>query len=176
MSIVYRLLRYKVRYTEYGNEETISWTRIRRLTGADALSPLPKSAEMETTPEEETQEPANDVPPPFAGMRPRALCVEQKVPPETNLGDEPAKVADVVNPVLRSGTSGRKLSWKEKLAARTTPRVDLDQKQKEISLVPDFAAQRMEQEVERAGMDKSEWRTKVAFGIGSSKKSRERHT
>lgn len=131
---------------------------------------------METAPAEETQEPANDVPPPFAGMRPRALCVEQKVPPETNLGDEPAKVADIVNPVLRSEASGRKLSWKEKVAARNTKRVNLDQKKKEISLVPDFAAQRREQEVERAGMDKSEWRTKVAFGMSSSKKSRDRHT
>ncbi|CAN0552588.1 unnamed protein product, partial [Ectocarpus sp. 12 AP-2014] len=30
----FEIARYKVRYMEYGNEETISWTRIRRLTGA----------------------------------------------------------------------------------------------------------------------------------------------
>lgn len=132
---------------------------------------------------------ADDAPPPFAGMRPRALCVENYEPPKAQASgrdggdDAAAQAADVVNPVLLSAAPpGRKLSWKEKLAARKKAGsggkdeggsgvggVNVLPK-KEISLVRDFAAQRREQ-AEDGKMDKSEWRTRVAFGIGNAKRS-----
>lgn len=122
-------------------------------------------------------------------MRPRAMCVENYAPPKTQDSEEgdaaaaAQEAADVVNPVLLSAAPpGRKLSWKEKLAARkkaggggaggkgegASSGVNVLPK-KEISLVQDFAAQRREQAVENK-MDKSEWRTRVAFGIGSAKR------
>ena len=39
---------------------------------------------------------------------------------------------------------------------------------KHISLVPDFLGQRKEQEGEKM-LDKSEWRSKVVFGMGGAK-------
>lgn len=184
--------RYKVRYSEYGNEETVAWTRIKRLQSAEQPAPLSIPAVEPQMPSQEQAEsppPAGDAPPPFAGMRPRALCVESYDPPKAQAaceGEEEAdaaKTADVVNPVLLSAaTPGRKLSWKEKVAARKKAGagggaggggggscgVNVLPK-KEISLVRDFAAQRREQAADRK-MDKSEWRTRVAFGMGNAKR------
>lgn len=179
------LHRYKVRYSAYGNAETLAWTRIRRTSEPGDSYPVSQAAvELETTSsEEEVAAPADEAPPPFAGMRPRALCVENKSPPKPKASEKDnvaqAGVADVVNPVLRSATPGRKLSWKDKLAARKSgvsgqaaaaaaAGVHVLPK-KQISLIPDFAAQRREQEVDTA-MDKSEWRTRVAFGMGNPKR------
>lgn len=123
---------------------------------------------------------------PFAGMRPRSLCIEHEDPPKTdrkinNDAESPsAAVVDVVNPVILSTAPGRKLSWKEKLQARKAgassgsgPSGGADGvrilPKKEISLVPDFAAQRKEEEVKRV-LDKSGWRSKVIFGMGGSKR------
>lgn len=143
-----------------------------------------------SSPERETLQPVEEeAAPPFAGMRPRALCVESNPPKrETQAGgaDEAAETTDVVNPVLLSAApnpAGRKLSWKDKLAARKKKTAGgagggeanggsgvhvLPKKQ--VSLVRDFAAQRREQQeqVDRK-MDKSEWRTKVAFGLPGKK-------
>lgn len=188
--------RYKVRYSEYGNEETVAWTRLKKLKSAEPPAPSsqpPVEPKMPTSPEQQQAASpplAEDAPPPFAGMRPRAMCVENYSPkPKAQQasegdGDGAAQAADVVNPVLLSAApSGRKLSWKEKLAARKKAggtgkggggggaggvSVHVLPK-KEVSLVQDFAAQRKEQAVDRK-MDKSEWRTKVAFGIGNAKR------
>ncbi len=146
------------------------------------------------SPERETpRPPEEEAAPPFAGMRPRALCVESSSNPpkrETQASGaaEAVETADVVNPVLLSAPpavnpAGRKLSWKDKLAARKKKAaggagggeanggggVHVFPK-KQISLVRDFAAERREQQeqVDRK-MDKSEWRTKVAFGLSGKK-------
>lgn len=138
------------------------------------------AVELETAPsEEEIAAPADEAPPPFAGMRPRALCVENKSPRRPQTSEKhsvtQAGAADVVNAALRPAAPGRKLSWKDKLAARksavnvqTAAGVHVLSKG-QISLIPDFAAQRREQNVDTA-MDKSEWRAKVAFGMGNSKR------
>lgn len=126
----------------------------------------------------------------FAGMRPRSLNVEKGTsiePPEKK--QEAAKSSivnadDVVNPAILSASAapGRKLSWKDKLKARKIgarsgkngPPASEDGlrilPKKEISLVPDFAAQKREQQADKL-LDKSEWRTKVVFGMGSSKRT-----
>lgn len=190
------MFRYKVRYSEYGNEETVAWTRLKKNKSVGPPSALSKPAvEQKISPEQaEAPSPAEDAaaPPPFAGMRPRAMCVEKYAPPKAQAtseggeGGDTAQAADVVNPaVLLSAAppaSGRRPSWKEKLAARKKSGggakgegggggvggVNVLQK-KEISLVRDFAAQRREQAVD-GKMDKSEWRTRVAFGIGNAKR------
>lgn len=188
--------RYKVRYTEYGNEETIPWVRIRRLESAEAVAvseqtaavkPPVAAAPFEFPPtsgdKSESAPPADGESKPFAGMRPRSLCVKDAPPsePEEKLGiPSSAESADVVNPVIRCATPGRKMSWKEKLQARKagaanesagagTDGVRILPK-KQISLVPDFAGHRKKQEGEKL-LDKSEWRTKVVFGMGSAKKT-----
>lgn len=177
------LHRYKVRYSAYGNEETLPWTKIRRTnepSQADSCSVNQEAVEPETAPsKEDVAAPANEAPPPFAGMRPRALCVEKEIPPTPQASEKDtsaqAGAADVVNAALRSAAPGRKLSWKDKLAARksgvsgqASAGVHVLPK-KEVSLIPNFAAQRKDQEVDTA-MDKSEWRTRVAFGMGKSKR------
>lgn len=187
--------RYKVRYSEYGNEETISWTRIRRLESAEAVAASEEQTTVEATAvdpfkfpstgdrsvDKETAPPTDGESKPFAGMRPRSLCVvkdsPRQEPEEKTDSYTPAESADVVNPVIRSATPGRKMSWKEKLQARKAGANEsagadgvriLPKKQ--ISLVPDFLGQRKEQEGERM-LDKSEWRSKVVFGMGGAKKT-----
>lgn len=119
----------------------------------------------------------------FAGLRPRSLGVEHSEP-QSRLPAEQSKqmltdeaVADVViNPsLLPSNKPGRKLSWKEKLQARTVAvgsgaNSARTIAKKQISLVPDYAAaaQRRERQVDQS-LDKSEWRSKVVFGMGGSK-------
>lgn len=170
--------------------------RLKKLQSAEPPAPSsqppeePKAPQTSTQQRAESPSPAEDAPPPFAGMRPRAMCVESYAPKPTTQagdgeGDDAAHAADVVNPVLLSAApSGQKLSWKEKLAARKKAggagkgegggggaggaNVNVLPK-KEISLVQDFAAQRREQAVD-GKMDKSEWRTRVAFGIGNAKR------
>jgi len=194
--------RYKVRYSEYGNEETIAWTRLKRLAETPPPPPptvtqptvaevrIPRPPTERETPQQAEEE--IEAAPPFAGMRPRALCVESNKNPSkreaqaSGAGEAVVETADVVNPVLLSATpnpAGRKLSWKDKLAARKKKAAGggaggeanggggvhvLPKKQ--VSLVRDFAAQRREQQeqVDRK-MDKSEWRTKVAFGLTGKK-------
>lgn len=199
--------RYKVRYSEYGNEETVAWTRIKKLQSVEPPAPSSPPAvepKMAASPEKAGAPPPadDDAPPPFAGMRPRAMCVENYAPPKAqasageadDAAQAAAAAADVVNPALLSAAaaaapSGRKLSWKEKLAARKKAggaggkgegggnsgaggggvNVNVLPK-KEISLVQDFAAQRRREQAVDGKMDKSEWRTRVAFGIGSAKR------
>lgn len=184
-------VRYKVRYCEYGNEETLSWKRIRRPEATVRPSPpaapsvpepvmsSPDKAPMSSEPDAMT-----DVSKPFAGMRPRSLCVdkidarkEPSVKRDVTTSQD-AVAVDVVNPDILSVTSGRKLSWKEKLQARkagaSRPVGGADGvcilPKKQVSLVPDFAAQRRDQEGDNR-LDKSEWRSKVVFGMGSSKRT-----
>lgn len=122
----------------------------------------------------------DDASKPFAGMRPRSLCVDKNEPPKDQQQSDndytmsANGTADLVNPVILSAASGRKLSWKEKLQARRGPAAAgvagaKTLPKKTISLVPDFAAQRREQDGQNV-LDKSELRTKVVFGMGSSKK------
>lgn len=184
-------LRYKVRYFEYNNEETLSWTRIRLPPESPAQVPSPSimsAALEEAVPSPTIAQAANvsressEVSPSFAGMRPRSICVEKNEPvqraPEAQSGvDLDALGTAVVNPVLLSSNPGRKLSWKQKLQARKTgpagpetANIHVGLPKKQISLVPDFAAQRREQEPARC-LDNSEWRCKVVFGMGGFKGS-----
>lgn len=192
------MFRYKVRYTDYGNEETISWTRIKRLRSVQA-SPQPLAPELTSPPISSVEA----VPPPperppqhtdgeaseissvaFAGLRPRSLGVEHSAT-QSRLPEEPNEQvssqdanADVINPsLLSSSGQGKRLSWKEKLQARkagagSSADGSVSVSKKQISLVPDFAAaaQKRAQQVDTR-LDKSEWRSKVVFGIGSSKAS-----
>lgn len=186
-----RSVRYKIRYCEYGNEETLSWKKIRRpeATGSSppVLHSVPKPfvSSPDKAPMPSEPDATAGISKPFAGMRPRSLCVDKTDAREEPLmkRDETASqsttvVVDVVNPDILSVTPGRKLSWKEKLQARKTgasrPVDGADGvrilPKKQICLVPDFAAQRREQEGDNR-LDKSEWRSKVAFGMGNSKKT-----
>lgn len=189
--------RYKVRYTDYGNEETISWTRIKRPQSVEASSQppapevtAPPVSSVEAVPRtlerppQHTGKEVSEVPSvAFAGLRPRSVGVEHSAT-QSRLPEEPIKQvpsedtnADVINPsLLSSSGQGKKLSWKEKLQARKagagqssadgSPPVS----KKQISLVPDFAAaaQKRAQQVDTR-LDKSEWRSKVVFGIKGSK-------
>lgn len=182
-------------YSEYGNEETISWTRIRRLEYAEAgaaseeqmtteptaAAPFEFPSTIERAIDKNSSPPTDGESKPFAGMRPRSLCVV-KDPPRQAMEEKqdtstPAESADVVNPVIRSANPGRKMSWKEKLQARKAGANDSAGAEgvrilpkKQISLVPDFLGQRKEQEGEKL-LDKSEWRSKVVFGMGGAKKT-----
>lgn len=183
----FSVFRCKVRYSEYSNEETLSWTRIRRIESPPAqilLEPQPAAA----LPEEdlaadarnvspESTEATDEVPLAFAGMRPRSLCVEREMPAKAPLGHGDDVTAldadvDVVNPVLFSSPPGRKMSWKEKLRAKKAATSDgtLVHEKKQVSLVPDFAAKRRKDQQDYV-LDQSELRTKVVFGMGSSKKT-----
>lgn len=184
-----------MRYSEYGNEETISWTRIRRLESAEAVvaseeqttvqptaaAPFQFPSTADTSVDKETAPPTDGECKQFAGMRPRSLCVIKDPPlqqtEEKQDSSAPPESADIVNPVIRSATPGRKMSWKEKLQARKAGGNEsagadgvriLPKKQ--ISLVPDFLGQRKEQDGEKL-LDKSEWRSKVVFGMGGAKKA-----
>lgn len=180
--------RYKVRYSEYGNEETISWKRIRRLESAEAVVAQEGQTTVEPTVaapvetlltiEREAAPPTDGESQPFAGMRPRSLCVKdspRQGAEEKQDSSTPAENADVINPVVRSATPGRKMSWKQKLQARKAGASESAGAdgvrilpKKHISLVPDFLGQRKEQEGEKM-LDKSEWRSKVVFGMGGAK-------
>lgn len=184
-----------MRYSDYGNEETISWTRIRRLESAEAVAASEEQTTVQPTAaapfqfpstidryvDKETAPPTDSECKPFAGMRPRSLCVVKDPPlqrtEEEQVSSTPPESADVVNPVIRSATPGRKMSWKEKLQARkagANESAGADGVQilpkKQISLVPDFLGQRKEKEGEKM-LDKSEWRSKVVFGMGGAKKT-----
>lgn len=190
---IFDRVRYKIRYCEYGNEETISWKKIRRPEATARSSPplllvhsepKPFVSSPDKAPMPREPDATADVSRPFAGMRPRSLCVdktdapkESSVKRDERASQDTAVSLDVVNPDILSVTPGRKLSWKEKLQARKTgaskPVDGADGvriiPKKPICLVPDFAAQRREQEGDNR-LDKSEWRSKVAFGMGNSKK------
>lgn len=171
-----------MRYDQYGNEETIGWTRIRRLehTSAECLSATEDEVELQIEdPKAEATARAEETLLPFAGMRPRQtrtdIIPENHPPGASPATDEKIKmpqVGDVVNPALRSVTAGRKMSWKDRVAAKKAGGqpgvVAAGERPKQISLVPDFTAQK--REPADTAMDTSEWRTKVVFGMGSSKK------
>lgn len=190
--LLVRSVRYKIRYCEYGNEETLSWKKIRRPEATTRSPPpvlhsVPKLfvSSPDEAPMPSEPDATADGSKPFAGMRPRSLCVdktdarkEPSVKRDETASQSTTVVVDVVNPDILSVTAGRKLSWKEKLQARKTGAsrpVDVADgvrilPKKQICLVPDFAAQRREQEGDNR-LDKSEWRSKVAFGMGNSKKT-----
>lgn len=192
-------LRYKVRFLEYGNEETISWTRIRRVESPEPQS-APSASEVASVQAADPPsakyaapdagsassgmqsiEPTDVASGYFAGLRPRSLgadhnerthgLAELNTPTTSN-----EAFAHVVNPGLLSLKPGKKLSWKEKLQARKTGAAESgidgapSVSKKKISLVPDYAAQRKQQDVDKS-LDKSEWRSKVVFGMGGSKGS-----
>lgn len=175
--------RYKVRYTDYGNEETLSWKRIRRMCSPDVTTakadgalatPIPQ-----TVPQQVKIKPteSDKISESFAGMRPRSIRSEKeekKVPEQDTTPEQPGDV-NVVNSTILSKVPGRKLSWREKLKTRkvTTHEghessTDVNPPLKQISLVPDFSAQKREREANNM-LDKSNWRAKVVFGIGEKK-------
>ncbi|CAM9666258.1 unnamed protein product [Scytosiphon promiscuus] len=176
----FEIARYKVKYDEYGNEETVGWTRIRRLDPAAAEScpaPVNQNVPDVAEPEAETSLRADDTLPPFAGMRPRQTRVDViQGNPLANSGANDRKVlpevGDVVNPTLRSATAGQKMSWKDRVAAKKAGAKEAAaasvRPKKQISLVRDFETQSKERA--DTAMDTSQWRAKVVFGIGGSRK------
>lgn len=114
----------------------------------------------------------------FAGMRPRSIRSEkeeQKMSEQNTTPEQPGDV-NVVNSTILSTAPGRKLSWREKLKTRKVTAneahessTDVNPLQKQISLEPDFAAQKRGRGANNM-LDKSDWRAKVVFGLGDSKK------
>lgn len=194
-NVTFSSTRYKVHYCDYGNEETLPWRRIRRATVASVKSTSPKSSQPAhpvTNTREATSVTAS------APLTPRGVMPRTSSPPtlpartsppegsttscggksSQHLGHEnvtktlDGSPTEVINPNLLSNTSGRKLSWKEKLRAKKADACAQPDKKEsapganseKVTLVPDFQAQKREHEAKH-DLDTSKWRSKVTFGI-----------